>query len=67
MPKRTNNPYANLEARARRLAPPQKGKMVTVPVELLPFYLRLHNKKIVSLRGDTMLIEPIPDEVETIR
>jgi hypothetical protein len=52
------------EKRAKRLPPPLPGKIVIVPLELVPFYLKLHNRKIVSFRGDTAIIRPMAEETD---
>lgn len=44
------------QARAKRLPAPSKGKMVKVPLELLPIWLELHSLEIVQYSNGTLMV-----------
>ncbi len=39
----TEDKLLTREQKARLLAPPANGQLVTVPMELLPVYMKMHN------------------------
>ncbi len=55
-----------LAARAAQLPPPQPGKVVTIPLELAPYWLKLHNREIVSFDERRFVykgqLRPMPQE-----